>query len=195
MSDQEELVADEALDLENQDGDGELGDELNTEQTTENNEIGLLENDEEETKDEEKEDNLMLDNGEDGELEDNILDTGETLPEDTLDETPSDQPKWIQIQNLTRPFSTAGLKSHIKSLGGEFFGEKQDDHFWINSIKSCAFIRLENHSEVGADIVSKLDGTNWPEANPKTLLANIRSQSEKDNFAKNGDIKEKKTTR
>lgn len=86
---------------------------------------------------------------------------------------------WIKIQNLMRPFTPQGLRKKITDLGGEISDPKTD--FWLNSIKSMAFVKLSNHSDVHSKIVEELDGKTWPESSIKQLTLSVVDQTQKDN--------------
>lgn len=103
------------------------------------------------------------------------LDLGEVLAE----VAPVPSGSWIKIANLMRPFTPVGLKKKITELGGDIADPKTD--FWLNNIKSVAFVKLSNHAEVHAKILEGMNGQTWPESSIKQLELTVVDQVEKDN--------------
>jgi len=104
------------------------------------------------------------------------LDLGEVLAEVT---PPVSSGSWIKIANLMRPFTPMGLKKKITESGGEIADAKTD--FWLNNIKSVAFVKLSNHAEGHAKILGEMNGQTWPESSIKQLELTVVDQVEKDN--------------
>jgi len=86
--------------------------------------------------------------------------------------------EWIKISNLMRPFTPMGLRKKITDLGGNIADPKTD--FWLNSIKSMAFIKLTNQAEAYPKIFSEMNGKTWPDSNQKQLALSLVSQQQKD---------------
>merc|ERR1712151_535348 len=78
------------------------------------------------------------------------LDLGDVMNEEKP-ENNTESSKWIKINNLMRPFTPQGLRKKITDLGGEITDAKTD--FWLNSIKSMAFVKLANHDGVFEKVV------------------------------------------
>jgi len=120
-----------------------------------------------------------------GELNDilGVNDDGDHDMLDINDETEKQQaqadtgPEWVQIRNLTRPFTEGALRRKIESVGGKIADITSD--FWLNSIKSMACVRLENHVEIIEEFKGALNGTNWPNSNPKQLEIVVISNAQK----------------
>jgi hypothetical protein len=104
------------------------------------------------------------------------LDLGEVLAEAP---TPVSSGSWIKIANLMRPFTPMGLKKKITDSGGEIADAKTD--FWLNNIKSVAFVKLSNHAEVHPKVLEEMNGQTWPESSIKQLELTVVDQVEKDN--------------
>merc|ERR1712066_369483 len=91
------------------------------------------------------------------------LDLGDVMNEEKPENTESS--KWIKINNLMRPFTPQGLRKKITDLGGEIADVKTD--FWLNSIKSMAFVKLANHDDVFEKLVEDMNGKTWPDSSIK----------------------------
>lgn len=88
------------------------------------------------------------------------------------------QVEWVQINNLTRPFTEGALRRKIESVGGKIADIKSD--FWLNTIKSMACVRLENHTEIIEEFKTALNGKNWPNSNPKQLEVTVITGADKE---------------
>jgi len=116
-----------------------------------------------------------INNDDEDEVEPAGLDLGEVLAE----ATPVSSGSWIKIANLMRPFTPMGLRKKITESGGEIADVKTD--FWLNNIKSMAFVKLSNHAEVHEKIIEEMNGKIWPESSIKQLELTVVDQVEKDN--------------
>lgn len=63
-------------------------------------------------------------------------------------------------------------------MGGKIADPKVD--FWLNSIKSMAYVKLENHAEAYDKIHSEMHDKTWPDSNQKQLALSVESQDQKD---------------
>ena len=107
------------------------------------------------------------------------LDLGDVMNEEKPEKTENAPDcKWIKISNLMRPFTPQGLRKKITDLGGEIADPKTD--FWLNSIKSMAFVKLANHDSVFEKVVGEMNGITWPDSSIKQLEVCVVDQVKKD---------------
>ncbi|GFS27958.1 apoptotic chromatin condensation inducer in the nucleus [Elysia marginata] len=69
----------------------------------------------------------------------------------------------LRIAGLVRPFTVGQLKELLKRTG-----ELDDEHFWINDIKSHCLAAFKTEDDA-VKTRAALHGTRWPQSNPKIL--------------------------
>ena len=77
----------------------------------------------------------------------------------------------VEIRNLVRPFTNSQLISLLKRTGA--FDE--NEHFWIDKIKSHAMVKFEQPQEAEETVLA-LDGVKWPSSNQKKLIVTFTSE-------------------
>ena len=77
----------------------------------------------------------------------------------------------VEIRNLVRPFTNSQLVSLLKRTGA--FDE--NEHFWIDKIKSHAMVKFEQPQEAEETVLA-LDGVKWPSSNQKKLIVTFTSE-------------------
>ena len=77
----------------------------------------------------------------------------------------------VEIRNLVRPFTNSQLISLLKRTGA--FDE--NEHFWIDKIKSHAMVKYEQPQEAEETVLA-LDGVKWPSSNQKKLIVTFTSE-------------------
>lgn len=70
----------------------------------------------------------------------------------------------VHVRNLTRPFTMGQLKELLNK-----YGRTLDDKFWIDNVKSHCYVTYENIDNA-KEAKEALNGTKWPQSNPKTLV-------------------------
>ncbi|KAM4710369.1 apoptotic chromatin condensation inducer in the nucleus [Discoglossus pictus] len=80
----------------------------------------------------------------------------------------------VHVCNLVRPFTLGQLKELLSRTG-----TLQEEHFWIDKIKSHCYVTYATVEEA-VSTRNSLHGVKWPQSNPKFLSVDFAEQDELD---------------